>query len=131
MSSPGVVKGNRPVQPWPEDYHTSVAGPEANELLKSTLTDETRTRRGDTKTCLFCGWTYYFRPGRCLDHLGLTGQASGSKKVQQCKPHSEHIDRHAQVVKELKERDEHEKIQAREVAKRLLESGQSDDPVDG
>jgi hypothetical protein len=75
-----VVKGNRPVPPWPEDYHTSVAELETNDLLKSTLTDETR---------------------------------------------------HAQVVKELKEKYEREKIHAREVAKRLLESGQSDDPVEG
>ena len=75
-----MVKGNRPVPPWPEDYHTSVAELETNDLLKSTLTDETR---------------------------------------------------HAQVVKELKEKYEREKIHAREVAKRLLESGQSDDPVEG
>ena len=72
MSSPSVVKGNRPVPPWPQDYHTSVAVLETNDILKSTLTDENR---------------------------------------------------HAQVVKKLKERDEHEKIQAREVAQRLLESG--------
>jgi hypothetical protein len=48
----------------------------------------------------------------------------GSNKVQKCKPYPEHIDHHAQVVKELKERDEHDKLQVRKVAKRSLESGQ-------
>ena len=41
----------------------------------------------------------------------------------------EHIERYAQVVKELKERDTHAKKQAREVTKTSLESGQSNDPV--
>ena len=41
----------------------------------------------------------------------------------------EHVDRYAQVVKELKERDTHAKKQDREVGKTSLESGQSDDPV--
>jgi hypothetical protein len=37
---------------------------------------------------------------------------------------------HAQVVKEVKRRDEDEKIQVRELDQRSLESGQSDDPID-
>jgi len=41
------------------------------------------------------------------DHLGL---GSVSKKVQKCKPSAEHIERHAEVVKEVKRRDEHEKM---------------------
>ena len=61
---------------------------ETNDLLKCTLTDESRKQR--------------------------------------CNPYPEHIDRHAQVVKELKERDENDKIQDREVVKRSLESGQPD-----
>ena len=55
---------------------------------------------------------------------------SGSNKVQRCKPYPEHIDCHTQVVKKLKERDEHDKIQVREVVKRSLESGQADDDTD-
>jgi len=55
---------------------------------------------------------------------------SVSKKVQKCKPSSEHIKRHAQVVKEVKRRDDHEKIQAREMTQRSLESGQVDDVID-
>ena len=50
--------------------------------------------------------------------------------MQQCKPSAEHIERHAQVVKEVKERDEHEKIQPREMVQRSLESGQADDAID-
>ena len=42
----------------------------------------------------------------------------------------EHIERHAEVVKKMKRRDEHEKIQAREMAQRSLESGQADDAID-
>ncbi len=42
----------------------------------------------------------------------------------------EHIETHAQVVKEVKRRDDHEKIQAREMAQRSLESGQADDTID-
>ncbi len=42
----------------------------------------------------------------------------------------DHIERHAAVVKEVKRRDEHEKIQAREMAQRSLESGQTDDAID-
>jgi hypothetical protein len=47
--------------------------------------------------------------------------------VQKCKPSAEHIESHAQVVKEVKRRDDHEKIQSREMAQRSLESGQPDD----
>ncbi len=50
--------------------------------------------------------------------------------MQQCKPSTEHIELHAQVVKEVKRRDEHEKIQAREMAQKSLESGQADDAID-
>ncbi len=42
----------------------------------------------------------------------------------------EHIERHAQVVKKVKRRDEHEKIQVREMDQRSLESGQVDDVID-
>ncbi len=61
------------------------------------------------------------------DHLGL---GSVSKKVQQYQPSAEHIERHTQVVKEVKRKDEHDKIQAREMAQRSLESGQTDDAID-
>ena len=37
--------------------------------------------------------------------------------VQLCKPFPEHVQRRVQIIKELKERDEHDKIQDRETAK--------------
>ncbi len=61
------------------------------------------------------------------DHLVL---GSVSKKVQQYKPSAEHIELHAQVVKEVKRRDDHDKIQVREMVQRSLESGQTDDTID-
>ncbi len=96
----------------PEDYNTPVAEMETNHILKSTLTDESRQEKSDTKTCLNPG---NLRPG---DHLVL---GSVSKKVQQCKPSVEHIEHHAQVVKEGKRRDEHDKIQAREMVRKREE----------
>ena len=97
---------------------------DTDKILRSTLTDETRTKKGDTKTCLICGLRYYWRPIRCREHLGLT---DSSKQAQQCKPYPEHLERSSQVVKELKERDAHDKQEDREVAKRSLESGQLGD----
>ena len=41
----------------------------------------------------------------------------------------DHIESHAQVVKEVKRRDDHEKIQIREMVQRSLESGQVDDTI--
>ena len=46
------------------------------------------------------------------------------------KPFPEHVESHVQIVKELKERDEHDKIQGRETTKRSLKSGEPNDPVD-
>jgi hypothetical protein len=43
---------------------------------------------------------------------------NGSKKVHRCNPYPEHIECHAQVVKDLQERDDHDKIQTREVGER-------------
>ena len=117
MSSPDVTTGTRLEPPWSEDYHTTVEDMETNDLLKSTLTDESHKQKGDTKTCLFCGLSHYFRPVRSRDHLGV---GNGSKKVQRCNPYPDHIECHPQVVKELKERHEHDKIQVREVVKRSL-----------
>ena len=113
--------------PWPEDYYTPVAEMDTNHILKSTLTGESRQQKGDSRTCLLCGFSYFFRPIRARYHLGL---GNVSKKVQKYKPSTEHIERHAEVVKEMKRRDEHEKIQAREMAQRSLESGQADDAID-
>ena len=61
------------------------------------------------------------------DHLVL---GIVSKKVHLCKPSAEHIEHHTQVVKEGKRRDEHDKIQAREMVQRSLESRQTDDAID-
>ena len=56
--------------------------------------------------------------------------AAGSNHVHLYKPFPEHIQRHAQIVKELKQRDEHDKIQGRETVKRSLQSGEPNDEVD-
>ncbi len=50
--------------------------------------------------------------------------------MQLWNPVPEHVERHAQIVKELKERGEHDKIQDRESVKRSLQSGELNDPVD-
>jgi hypothetical protein len=50
MSSPGTGKVTRPVQSWPKDYHTPVGTMDTDKILRSTLTEETRTQKGDTKT---------------------------------------------------------------------------------
>ena len=42
----------------------------------------------------------------------------------------DHVECHAQIVKELKQRDEHDKIQGRETDKRSLQSGEPKDTVD-
>ena len=98
-------------------------------LLTSTFTDDTRASTVTKKTCLLCGWTYYYRPIHCREHLGLTSVV-GANHVQLCKPFPEHIQRHAQIVKELKQRDEHDKIQDRETVKRSLQSGEPNNVVD-
>ena len=78
MSSPGPGKVTKVVSPWSKDYHTPVATMNTDKILKSTLTDESHNQKGDTKTCLFCGLSNYFRPIRSRDHLVM---GSGSKKV--------------------------------------------------
>jgi hypothetical protein len=102
MSSPGTSKTSRPMTPLPKDYHTAVAQMETNNLLRSTLTEDCRTQKGDQKTCLLCGLSYFWRPSRCRTHLGLEGS---TKMVQVCKPYPEHCDRFSEVVRELRERD--------------------------
>ena len=122
-------KDTKPVPPWPKDYDTAVAEMKLPLLLASTFTDDTRASTVTKKTCLLCGWTYYYRPIRGREHLGVTSDV-GTNHVQLCKPFPEHIQRHAQIVKELKQRDEHDKIQGRETAKRSLQSGEPNDTVD-
>ena len=99
---------------------------ETNNLLRSTFTDDCRTQKGDQKTCLLCGLSYFWRPSRCRTHLGLAGS---TKQVQLCKPYPEHCDRFSEVVRELKERDTQTDQAAREVTKRSLESGAPDDAI--
>ena len=43
--------------------------------------------------------------------------AAGTNHVQLCKPFPEHVQRHAQIVKDLNQRDDHDKIQDRETVK--------------
>ena len=50
--------------PWSEDYYTPVAEMDTNHILKSTLTGESRQQKGDSRTCLLCGFSYFFRPIR-------------------------------------------------------------------
>ncbi len=87
MSSPGTSKTSRPMTPLPKDYHTAVSEMDTNNLLRSTLTDDCRTQKGDQRTCLICGLSYFWRPSRCRTHLGLAGS---TKQVQLCKPYPEH-----------------------------------------
>ena len=68
---------------------------ETNHILKSTLTGESRKEKGDTKSFLFCGFSYYSSPIRARNHLVL---GSVSKKVQQCKPYAQHIKIQAQHI---------------------------------
>ncbi len=63
---------------WKKHSEKHLAQMETNHILKSTLTGESRQEKGDSKTCLFCGFIYYFRPIRDRDHLGL---GNVSKKV--------------------------------------------------
>jgi hypothetical protein len=51
-SSPSGGKVTSAVPPWPKDYHTPVATMDTDKILRGTLTEETRTQKGDTKTCL-------------------------------------------------------------------------------
>ena len=83
---------------------------DTNKILRGTLTEETLTQKGDTKTCLFSGLSYFLRPIHFRENLGLT---DSSKQVHQCKPYPEHLERSSQVVKELKERDAHVKQEGR------------------
>ena len=99
---------------------------ETNNLLRSTLTEDCRTQKGDQRTCLLCGLSYFWRPSRCRTHLGLEGS---TKQVQVCKPYPEHCDRFSEVVRELRERDTQTEQAAREVTKRSLESGAPDDAI--
>ena len=126
MSSPGTSKTSRPMTPLPKDYHTAVSQMETNNLLRSTLTEDCRTQKGDQRTCLLCGLSYFWRPSRCRTHLGLEGS---TKQVQVCKPYPEHCDRFSEVVRELRERDTQTEQAAREVTKRSLESGAPDDAI--
>ena len=79
MSSPGTVKVTRHVSPWSKDYHTSVTELETNDLLRSTLTDESHTEKSNKTTCLFCGFSYFWSPIHFREHLGIT---ETSKQVQ-------------------------------------------------
>ncbi len=78
MSSPGVGQVKNRVSSWSKDYHTPVATMDTDKILRITLTDETHTQKGDTKTCLLCGLSYYWRPIHSREHLGLT---DSSKQV--------------------------------------------------
>ncbi len=45
--------------PWPEDYYIPVVEMDTNHILKSTLTGESRQQKGDSRTCLLCGFSYF------------------------------------------------------------------------
>ena len=102
MSSPDESKVKRPMSPLSKDYNRTVSEMETNDLLRITLTDESHTQKGDTKTCLLYGLRYFWRTGHCRDHLGLV---DSSKQVQCHKPYPKHSYHSSEVVRELKERD--------------------------
>ncbi len=112
--------------PLSKDHHREVSEMESNNLLRSTLTDDCRTQKGDQKTCLLYGLNYFWRPNHCRTHLGLPGS---TKQVQLFKPYPKHCDRFSEVVRELKERHTQTEQAAREVSKRSLESGTPDDVI--
>ena len=91
MSSPGTSKTSRPMTPLPKDYHTAVSEMDTNNLLRSTLTDDCRAQKGDQRTCLLSGLSYFWRPSRCRTHLGLAGS---TKQVQLCNPYPEEGEAH-------------------------------------
>jgi hypothetical protein len=126
MSSPGEGNVSRTETPLPKDYDTSVSVMVTSDLLRSTLTEESRTWQGASKTCLLCGLRYFWRPSRCRDHLGLVGS---SKQVQVWNPYPEHSDRSSEIVREVKERDARATEESRDVTKRYLESGTPGDPI--
>ena len=126
MSSPDTSKTSRPMPPFPKDYHRAVSEMETNNLLRSTLTYDCRTQKGDQKTCLLCGLSYFWRPSRCRTHLGLAGSM---KMVHLYKPYPVDCDRFSEVVRELKERDTQTEQASREVTKRSLESGSAGDVI--
>jgi hypothetical protein len=97
MSSPGTSKTSTPTPPLSKDYHRVVSEMETNDLLRSTLTDDSQTQKDDQKTCL----------------------------VLDKKPYPEHSGHSSEVVWELKERDSQTEQTVREVTKRSLESGAS------
>ena len=92
-------------------------------LLTSTLTGDTRASTVTNKTCLICDWTYYYRTIRYQYHLGVPGD-TGTSHVHLCKQFTDHVELHTQIVKDLKERDDYDKIQGRESVKRSLQSGE-------
>jgi hypothetical protein len=109
MFSSGGTKDHRQEQSLSEDYNILPAEMETNHILKSTLTDENRQEKGDTKTYSLETWV--------RDHLDL---GSVSKKVQQCKTSPEHIERNAQVVDQGNDsRPDHSSVQIREMTRDL------------
>ena len=107
------VKDTRPVPSWSKDYDATVPEMKLPLLLTSTFTDDTRASTVAKKTCLLCDCTYYYKPIiRCRQYLGVTS-AGGTNHVHLYKSFPDHVECHAQIVKELKQRDEDDKIQDR------------------
>jgi hypothetical protein len=113
---PKTTKGRRPSVYTPiqsygdsgEGHQTGADLTKGLQVYDTSVADmklplhDTQTSTVTNKTCLLCGWT----------------------------PFAEHVELHARIVKELKERDDHDKIQDRETVKRSLQSGIPHDTVD-
>jgi hypothetical protein len=67
--------------------------------------------------------------GRTITDPSSVG-STGTNHVHLCKSFPEHIQCHAQIVKEMKQRDEHDKIQGSETVQRSLQSREPNDAVD-
>ena len=72
--------------------------------------------------------------GRTITDHSLSEAPGGDNnwRHQPCTvvPFPDHVQRHAQIVKELKRRDEYDTIQDRETTTRSLQSGEPNDVVD-
>lgn len=91
-----------------DDYHTPVKDLEGDLLQFSTLEKTSRNRSewtltgaGSKQCCLFCGRFYRYRPAIAAQHLD---SAVKPREVAACSPTVQHMERHKQIVAELRER---------------------------
>ncbi len=85
MSSPGGGKVTRTVQSWTKYYHTPVPTMDTNKILRGTITEETHTKKGDTKTWRFVDWSTFWgwsTTGRTWGLRTVRNRCSSAKHIQ-------------------------------------------------